>query len=504
MKKIGFLFGAGAEISYGMPTGGKFALDIFRKDTSLAKKAFIDNRSRIVESSQYASNWLPQEYDTKRVTTFRESVYERIIKDTVVNNRDYIIERINEFDKVGDIILKNKRTNTKEFKKSVEQDLEVSYSDININHQLRYNHYLEQGNQLFSSKYFAILLTYYKNYAFSKQEDKELLGDIVKSLLQLHIGAMSENLSRNIKENIFDEDKLGLDIFDDLGSNINVNYQSAGVKGLELLSRTRSRELHTIVDFAFEVVEHIYADVLDYKTVIDSNWHYLYSPKSEWGKFCNISIFLHSVREYILSFDSEDGNDGYYDDLATQEKFSVSGIATSNYINGLIGEKLSKHSITFLNGSVNEYYDPYMNTLIPEDKYKDYAHFAVPLIFTQSGTKPMTSIDMSIKYVDYYNLLSDSDFICSIGFGFNYDDEHINGIIRNVIEKHNKHLVIVDLANYEDEDVRTENMAKKLKISDSGKIHYLLVDSTRQIQGQNWTEYIVSEEFLKQLGEEFS
>ena len=29
--KVGFFFGAGAEISYGMPSGGKFALNIFKK-----------------------------------------------------------------------------------------------------------------------------------------------------------------------------------------------------------------------------------------------------------------------------------------------------------------------------------------------------------------------------------------------------------------------------------------------------------------------------------------
>ena len=32
--KYGFLFGAGAEIGYGLPSGGKFALDIFRYDVS--------------------------------------------------------------------------------------------------------------------------------------------------------------------------------------------------------------------------------------------------------------------------------------------------------------------------------------------------------------------------------------------------------------------------------------------------------------------------------------
>lgn len=41
--EVGFLFGAGAELSYDMPNGGKFALDIFRRDASLAKEEFKKN-----------------------------------------------------------------------------------------------------------------------------------------------------------------------------------------------------------------------------------------------------------------------------------------------------------------------------------------------------------------------------------------------------------------------------------------------------------------------------
>lgn len=32
--KVGFLFGVGAEASYGLPSGRKFVLDIFRQDAS--------------------------------------------------------------------------------------------------------------------------------------------------------------------------------------------------------------------------------------------------------------------------------------------------------------------------------------------------------------------------------------------------------------------------------------------------------------------------------------
>ena len=396
MKRNGFLFGAGDEIAYGMHNGGKFALDIFRRDTSQAKEKFKENRDRILNYSQYASTWLPQDYNSKRVTTFRESVYENIIKDTVVNNRNDIVKRINNFDDVADSIV----ASFPNFKNIVQDELGREYQNINVSQQLKYNDYLQDGNLLFTSKIFSILLTYYKNFEFSNASDKELLGDIVKSILQLHIGVMSENLSRNLQENIFSTHELELDIFDDLGSNLSVNYQAAGVKGLELLSRKEPDDAHPIVKLAFKIIEEIYAGVLDYKSVIDSNWHYLYIPKHEWSKFCNISIFLHSVREYIESCNFNDQNAGYYDDLNSQDIFEIETIATSNYINNLIGAKLPGKDIIFLNGSIDEFYDPYMNTTISKEEFDSYERFAVPLIFTQSGTKPMTSIDMSIKYVD--------------------------------------------------------------------------------------------------------
>ena len=34
MKKIAFMFGAGAEMSYDLPSGGDFALNIFKQETA--------------------------------------------------------------------------------------------------------------------------------------------------------------------------------------------------------------------------------------------------------------------------------------------------------------------------------------------------------------------------------------------------------------------------------------------------------------------------------------
>ncbi|HIY01641.1 MAG TPA: hypothetical protein IAA26_07325 [Candidatus Blautia faecipullorum] len=45
--KQGFLFGAGAEIDYDMPSGGTFALDIFCQDETSAKEEFKAMRDAI-------------------------------------------------------------------------------------------------------------------------------------------------------------------------------------------------------------------------------------------------------------------------------------------------------------------------------------------------------------------------------------------------------------------------------------------------------------------------
>jgi hypothetical protein len=77
-------------------------------------------------------------------------------------------------------------------------------------------------------------------------------------------------------------------------------------------------------------------------------------------------------------------------------------VVTTNY-NSLIADILERDDITYLNGSTSLWYDPYMNKIGTEEELKDdESHIVAPLIFTQSGTKPMTAISMSEKYVDLY------------------------------------------------------------------------------------------------------
>ncbi|MBP5621887.1 MAG: hypothetical protein J6X44_07720, partial [Thermoguttaceae bacterium] len=110
MKTYGFLFGAGAEIAYKFPSGGCFALDIFRQNTSSPKQQFKNMREQVDPSTSYASQWLPKEYLAKNVSVFGKSVFQNIIMSTVEHRRDQIVKVINNLDETSDRIVSKMKT----------------------------------------------------------------------------------------------------------------------------------------------------------------------------------------------------------------------------------------------------------------------------------------------------------------------------------------------------------------------------------------------------------
>ena len=145
-----------------------------------------------------------------------------------------------------------------------------------------------------------------------------------------------------------------------------------------------------------------------------------------------------------------------------------------------------------MNGSTNMWYDPYVNRLgAKEELSRKEKHFLVPLIFTQSGTKPMTSIEMSKQYVKMYDDFKNSDKICIVGFGFNKDDEHINGILRTLIDIDDKKVIVIDINNGRNEDNVKEEIVQKLKIFNDYNLQIVLVDYDRNVEGVNWLERIL-------------
>lgn len=505
-KKIGFLFGAGAEVSYGMPTGGAFALDIFRQDPSKAKNDFKEMRAAIDKTTTYAGEWLPENFDEKNIGTFGKSVFGNIIKDTIEHNREKIIYKLNNFDIIAERTLEkiDNKYNI-HLCSMIENIIGRDIDDINLRQRFAFAEEFSEGDNLFASKFFSSFLLMYKenedSYSFFHIE----MGKIIISIIQLQVGALSEALTRRINDSPFRKKDDDIDLFDDLGELINLNYSLAGVAGLEYLldkenKNTLNKDDDYIILFARKILESIFSDVIDYKSLIDSNWHYLYCPKIEWNKFCKISIFLFTVRNYIEDQCKEVDvrRNGYYDDVNYYIKegaIQVKSIATTNYTN-LIKKKIKEtDKIHFLNGSTELWYDPYINRIEiknPFDNKEKSEHFEVPLLFTQSGTKPMTSIYMSQEYVTVYNDFYDADIICIVGFGFNTDDEHINGILRELINN-GKRIFVVTIKGNKTKDELKKYYMRRLKINTRDSISVIMVDYNRKEDDQLWIDRLLSQ-----------
>ncbi len=498
--KLGFLFGAGAEITYGLPSGGKFALDIFRQDSTDSKNQFKEVRNSIDPMSNYVYQWLPEDYTTRSISSYGKNVFENIIKDTIEHSRDNIIKKINAFDEIADTERQRLiKTRNYDISEIIEKLIGKNLDNCHMNSVISFNEAFKEGNEIFKSKYFSALLEIYKKSKEFNATQKAELGKIIVSLLQLQIGALSENLTRNINDNLFSKKDDDIDIFDDLGEIIRINYQATGMSGMEYLLEKKTtidtNDVGKVLYFAQSLIENIYSTVLDYKSLIDSNWHYLYCPKEEWAKFSKICIFLYVVRNYIISqIEGIDINDkeGYYGDLAKaigNKSVDVSYIATTNY-NDII-EKVTKQSVIYLNGSVNQWYDPYLNKIGTKDVLNQKeCHFLVPLMFTQSGTKPMTSIHKTIEYVELYNSWKESDAVVVVGFGFNQDDEHINGILRTLVDEDNKDIFVISVTD-DSENTIKKQIKTKLKVNNLDRVKIVKIDKiTRTNNGDLWIDAI--------------
>ncbi|CAM5190365.1 hypothetical protein OURE66S_00926 [Oligella ureolytica] len=109
-------------------------------------------------------------------------------------------------------------------------------------------------------------------------------------------------------------------------------------------------------------------------------------------------------------------------------------------------------------------------------------------MLTQSGLKPLTSVEMSRRYVDLFDAYKDSDIIISVGFGFNKDDSHINGLFRELVEKENKKLFVVTVDPKETDQV----LKKKLRLDKNlDNVKVILVNpETRESNGTIWYDKV--------------
>lgn len=492
-EKAVFFFGAGADAPYGLPSGGEFALEIFRTIGDEDKKRLRDELNKI-ESRSHQAQWLPSDYKNSRVTVFGKSNFDTIISSTLENKRDIIISSLSNFDVCANNV------KSQFLKLNIDIDLiherlgcrpgEQQYStEIKLNPNLQSNNI----QNIFDSSYLSALI-----YLI---QEKKLTGNelnyasiLARSFIEIFIGALGQDLVHSLNNGVFLSAPDNLSFLDDIGGMFNLDYRKIGLDALShilahkpFLIRKQDLNENTdssllIIEFYLRIAELIYSTFLDYQSLVDSHFRYLYQPKTEWAKFCKISTFLYAVERYLKtqlgSINIE--TTSYYEDISQYNNCGKIAIGTSNYTS--LVTRSNNKNIFYLNGSLSEFYDPYKNEITDNENYNS---LLVPFIFTQSGTKPMTSIKMCERYYKFYKSCLTADRIIVLGYGFNSDDGHINTLIRSLIDENDKSIDIIDY-KIQDYPQLKRKISKNIRCSNPEKLRLHSIDSDRQIDGQMW------------------
>lgn len=509
--KLGLFFGAGAEIGYGLPSGGQFAIDLFRQDPSPYRQKFREKLKRINTRTPYANSWLPKGFEKKNIFVFGKNEFTSIIESSIQYKRQEIISRLNNFDHEFQVACNSLDINITELKALFQKISEKEIGEVLYNQDIKLNEKLATEVKLFGSEYYSACLELLRT-----QKNNADLKRYSVAFLQLLVGSYGQDFVQNLNEELFETTPDDLPIFDDIYGMFRLEFDRVGSTALDLLlNENRSFNMDTSLEkgnildvfsaVTQKILENIFCSVLDYQKLIDDHFRYLFTPKTEWAKFTRMAIFLEIAQDYIIKqVPVKLADDGYYHDIKSiiEAGHEVTTIGTANY-NSLfqriaceIDLDCANIQVYHLNGSTHDFYNPYKNEVIQktDDEAEDNdEQISVPFILTQSGLKPLTSVEMSRRYVELFDSFKKMDVIISIGFGFNQDDSHINGLFRELIEKYDKTIYIITV----DPTETIKNLKTKLRLDHNfNNIKIICVDpKTRKTKdkSQLWLEQLITE-----------
>jgi hypothetical protein len=457
--------------------------------------------------SVYATKWLPDGFFNKRIHAFGKTEFRSLIESSIEYRRHLITERLNALDLLFERAVQNCGLTVEKVSEVFEDHTGKVFGDRNYSQTIKLNPTLAKDLKLFESEFFSAVLDLVRN-----DEGTAKLEKYATSILQLLIGAYGQDLVQKVNQEIFTEAPDDLTLFDDISGMFRLEYDKIGNSALDLLLRSDDEceleddsSVHEIfLAILREILELLFTEVLDYQALIDSYWRYLYSPKGDWAKFTKMVIFLNTTRNYIsaqLEENFDPDADGYYHDLIRllKDGHEVCGIGTANYnnlISQIAGAHIKDDLIFHLNGGVRDFYNPYKNTVVTSDVDQpptDQIH--VPFMLTQSGVKPLTSISMSRRYVDLFDKLKSADVIVAVGYNFNIDDNHINGLFRQLIEDEGRSFAWVLPNSSQSENELRKELEEKMRLPTSARdrVHIIEIDrESRTVDEEtSWMDEVI-------------
>ena len=192
-KKIGLFFGAGAEIAYGLPSGGKFAIEIFRSKPDDAKARFRELLANLNSRTSYASEFLPQNFESKRISVFGKPDYKSLIKSSIEYRRNQIKKFLDDFDSNVKWAFDDYSVKESDFAEQFETTTGKQFGSVIYDIDVQLNDSLKGNSDLFKSEYFSAFLEVLKS-----KPEHVLLRKCLTAFIQLLVGCLGQQLASDL------------------------------------------------------------------------------------------------------------------------------------------------------------------------------------------------------------------------------------------------------------------------------------------------------------------
>lgn len=455
--RTGILFGAGAEVCFGMPSGAEFAMMIFSPEEKIIEQA----------KKNFKNYYDKDDKDEKKFKTFGVTEYNLVLKSIIENH----IDKFPEFNDEDKNKLEKYIDSIKVFKNA---------GELNENAKPR------AKKSIYTKENFLVLVQTFAAFYLIQKADA-IKQDAVK---KLDLGDKLQELFNDSVNSIFSIDyekfiKLKAETL-----SILLMKKDDAKTDDEEVENVGKEQINLFIELS-DKVKKIYSEIFDYQLLLNDYYGYLFKESScskktdsSETKKNKIVSFLFIIQQCIeqLFNEKKPFENTYYSDIKKNnlENFEI---ASTNYseINGL--------DITFLNGATNKYLDLESFDIVFGEQVKKTKSY-VPFIFPQTALKPLVSIDSIYPFVDVYNRFKECEKIAVVGFGFNYDDVLLKSMFHKLILDRKK---VVCFCYEKKEEEALADLKKKLNIvENSSTLTVKEIDKNRNVikDNKNWLEYL--------------
>lgn len=420
--KFTFLLGAGCEGNFqiGMSSGAEF-----QRKTILAKDAktianFLNNNLDIDSRSFLSWNSSSSLYQTIKRTnnTYKfNDDYQKIIND-YLDYKDEIDEK-NKKDEIDEKKLKEKRKLITDkflelYRTEIYDKLENYKSEKNVNEYSILEWFLENG--CFYS-FADSLFNYLSNPEMYKKE--------VSKVIKLYYSAYSCILS-------------------DLNKKSNDKFEN-----FELIKEFKNNNNNNQEDDLCEI-------------------------RKQFVKH------IHKLQKNIIYNYKQSEKEIYYKIISKkfENKLNDVNVVTTNYTNfsqKIIG--LKDENIAYVHGKLDLFESLKSKHVGPIDEFSA-DEVIIPFIFVQSGIKPVINTRQIKELAKAVDMILESEYLIVLGYGLNFDDEHIVNFLRERIRNRKKIIYFIYCDKENKMNIEKSKINKLLVNENKDLIEYHLLSNT--------------------------